>query len=229
MTTVTVAGADLQGVTLTMRPLGILSGRIEFEGGTPSHVQPSQIRVFPTALDPSPRGMMSGPPHTAADFSFTTRGAMGEVLVRVSPPPGWFLKSVSAGGEDITDTPIRLDPGTAVDGVRILLTQTVTTVSGSVRDDRGNVVVDSTVVVFPADDARWGAASRFIRSTRPDTQGRYEFRGLPPYGGYRVIALQGLEDGQMFDPEFLSGARDRADRLTLSEGEAKTLDLHLRQ
>lgn len=230
MTPVTVAGADLQNLTITMQPPGVLSGRVEFEGGMPSGVSPAMVRVFPTPLDPmSGRSIMSGPPQTAADLTFTARGAMGPVVVRTSPPPGWYLKGVFYGGEDVTDTPVRLDPGTKVEGLRVVLTQTATTLAGAVRDQRGSAVVDATVVVFPTDDDRWMSSSRFIRSTRPDTPGRYEFRGLPPYGAYRVIALQGLEDGQMYDPEFLTGARDRADRLTLTEGEAKTLDLRLRQ
>jgi Carboxypeptidase regulatory-like domain len=189
------------------------------------------VRVMPSPLDPmSSRTMMSGPPpQTADDLTFTTRGAMGPVLLRTFPPPGWFLKGVYYGGEDVTDTPVRMDPGTKVEGLRVVLTQTATTLSGAVRDERGNAVVDATVVVFPTDDERWAFNSRFIRSTRPDQQGRYEFKGLPPYGGYRVLAVQGLEDGQMFDPDFLSTARDRADRLALIEGEAKTLDLRLRQ
>ena len=35
-------------------------------------------------------------------------------------------------------------------------------------------------------------------------------------------------DGQAFDPEFLALVRDRAERLSLNEGEAKTLELRLR-
>lgn len=230
MTPVTVAGADVQNVAITMQPPGTLSGRIEFEGGTPPGVSAAMVRVMPTPLDPmSARAMMSGPPQTAEDLTFTARGAMGPVIVRASAPPGWYLKGVYHGAEDVTDTPVRMDPGTTIEGLRVVLSRTAATLSGAVRDERGAAVVDATIVVFPADDDRWTISSRFIRSTRPDTQGRYELRGLPPYGGYRVIAVQGLEDGQMYDPEFLSSARERADRLSLAEGEAKTLDVRLRQ
>jgi hypothetical protein len=230
--TVTVAGADLQGITIAMRPLARLAGRIEFEGGVPVDVRPSQVRVFPSLIDPttSRSMMMSFPPQTASDFTFTARAAMGSVVLRVGPvPPGWYLKAITHGGEDVTDTPISLEPGVNIDGLRVLLTRATTTVSGAVRDDRGNLVVDATVVVFPADDTKWGVTSRFIRSTRPDTQGRFEVRGLPPAGGYRITAVQGLEDGQAYDPEFLSSMRDQAERLALAEGEQKTLELRLRQ
>ena len=100
--------------------------------------------------------------------------------------------------------------------------------SGSVRDDRGNAVVNATVLVFPDDDARWTFSSRFIRTTRPDTEGRFELAALPPSSGYRIVALPSLEDGQAYDPEFLSSVRNRADRLSLDEGEAKAVELRLR-
>jgi hypothetical protein len=233
MTTVTVAGADLQGITIALRPMARISGRIEFEGGVPppSDVPASQVRVFLSPTDAANmRGMMiGGPPQVSSDFSFLARAGMGSALLRVNAPPGWYLKSVLNGGEDVSDTPIAFEPGADVQGFRVILTRTATTVSGAVRDDRGNLVVDATVVVFPADDAKWGMASRFIRSTRPDTQGRFEFRGLPPDAAYRIVALQGVEDGQPYDPEFLTGIRDRAERLALAEGEQKTLELRLRQ
>jgi hypothetical protein len=44
-----------------------------------------------------------------------------------------------------------------------------------------------------------------------------------------VVALQGLEDGQATDPVFLASLREQSQRLSLAEGEAKTLDLKLRQ
>ena len=101
--------------------------------------------------------------------------------------------------------------------------------SGSVRDDRGDVVVDAAVLVFPEDDARWTFASRFIRTTRPDTEGRFELAALPPSGAYRIVAL--------LPPRGRTGLRSRvpgrvsaigADRLSLNEGEAKAVELRLR-
>jgi hypothetical protein len=102
-------------------------------------------------------------------------------------------------------------------------------VSGTVRDDRGAAVLDATVVVFPDDEAKWMFQSRHISSARPDTSGRFEITGLPPSRDYRVIAVQGLETGFAGDPEVLTALRERAERLSLGEGEAKSLDLRLRQ
>jgi hypothetical protein len=97
-----------------------------------------------------------------------------------------------------------------------------------VRDDRGNAVLDATVLVFVDDETQWRFQSRFIRTARPDTSGRYEITGLPASADYRVLAVQGMEEGQATDPEFLASLRDRAERLSLNDGEIKTLDVRLR-
>jgi hypothetical protein len=90
-------------------------------------------------------------------------------------------------------------------------------------------VLDTTVVIFPEDESRWTYQSRFIATARPDTTGRFTLSGLPASTAYRVVAVQGLESGQASDPDFLTRVRDVAEKVSLNEGEAKSLDLRLRQ
>jgi Carboxypeptidase regulatory-like domain len=228
VTTVTVAGEDLQNLVITLQRPGSVSGRFEFEGGPPAGLSPTMVRFMPLPANPgSSSFMMSSLPQTNADYSFRGQGFLGSVLLRASAPSGWYVAAILHGADDVTDTPLRLGPGIDVRDVRILLTQTATTLSGTVRDDRGSPVVDATVVVFP-DDEKWNFGSRHLRTLRPDTQGHFETRGLPPASTYRIVAVQGLEDGQAYDPEFLTSVRDRADRLTLTPGESKAVDLRLR-
>jgi hypothetical protein len=216
-------------VTITMQRPGILSGRIEFEGGAPADLRAWQVNVVLLLADPMAAWLFpSQPPEVADDLTFRASGAMGPIMLRASGPAGWYLKSAHVDGHDVADSPVTLAAGQRVDGVRVVLTRTRTTLSGSVRDERGNAVVDATVLVFPDDDARWTFSSRYIRTTRPDTEGRFEFSALPPSNGYRIVALPSIEDGQSNDPEFLAGVRDRAERLALAEGETKTVDLRLR-
>ena len=89
--------------------------------------------------------------------------------------------------------------------------------SGQVTDSKGNPVLDATVVVFPANEKLWTYQSRFIKAARPDQDGRYRVTALPA-GKYLVVALQGLEDGQAGDPEFLATIKDLATRLDLGRG-----------
>ena len=155
------------------------------------------------------------------DFSFEVRGMSGPSYLRVNAPSGWYLKRILHDGRDVTDVPLAFEPGSQLSGLRVVLTQSAPTLSGSVRDDRGTAVLDATVVVFPDDEALWRPQSRFIRTARPDTSGRFEITGLPPSPGLSHLAVQALEDGQASDPEFLALVRDRAERLALNGGRSE--------
>jgi hypothetical protein len=144
-----------------------------------------------------------------------------------SPPQGWATKAVLLDGQDITDTPTEFASGEAVSGMQIVLTKKITALTGLVTDANGGLVLDATVVVFPADETLWTYQSRFIKAARPDQEGKYRITGLPGAASYLVVALQGLEDGQAGDPEFLAAVKELATKLELAEGESKAVDVRL--
>ena len=114
----------------------------------------------------------------------------------------------------------------STDGLQIVFTRKTTDLSGLVTDDRDEPVLDATVVIFPANKDLWTYSSRYVRSARPDTNGSYSFKSLPPSEDYLVIAVQNLEQGQGSDPEFLARAEE-AKRFSLNEGETKAVDIKL--
>ena len=92
-------------------------------------------------------------------------------------------------------------------------------------DARQAPAADYAVVVFPEDRDLWTAYSRHIAAGRADLSGRFKVTGLPP-GRYLAAAIDALEVGEERDPQFLRRlAESRAERLTLTEGESKTLHL----
>jgi protocatechuate 3,4-dioxygenase beta subunit len=222
---VVVDGADVAGVALTLSKGATAQGRIRFDTGDPPQgLRPSQVFVMPTLLDHQMAEMTGGPPVTRDDWTFELRGLRGRGFIRAGTLGDWQMKRVRREGVDVTDTP--LDFATDVDGLEIELTQRVTTVSGGVSDDRGGVALDTTVIVFADDPGKWGPRSRFIESARPDQQGRFTIRGLPP-GRYLAIAVGYLEPGEERDPDLLEAWRQGATPITLSEGETHALDLRL--
>ncbi|MBP7776396.1 MAG: carboxypeptidase regulatory-like domain-containing protein [Acidobacteria bacterium] len=228
-TPITVSGVDLTGVAIALAPPASVVGVVQTDTGAVG-LRSSQVRISFTPAQPAgTTGLRSRGGAVNGDFTFELTGVSEPGYLRVTAPPGWQLKAIMRDGRDVTDELLALEPGTQLSAVRVVLTQTVTTFTGSVRDERGNAVLDTTVVVFPDDERQWTYQSRFIRTARPDTSGRFEIVGLPHHDGYRVVAIQGLEDGQATDPEFLAQLRDSGERLTLAEGETKSLDLRLRQ
>ncbi len=123
--------------------------------------------------------------------------------------------------------PTELPPGQSVSGMQIVLTKETTTLSGVVSDSRGRPLLDATAVVFPANEQLWTFQSRFIRAARPDQEGTYRLAGLPASEDYLIVAVQGLEDGQAGDPEFLASVKDAATKFTLADGETRAVDVKL--
>jgi hypothetical protein len=221
---VVVDGTDVTGVALMLSKGTTARGRISFDtGDLPHGLRPSQVFVMPTLLGQR-EGMHDRPPITNDDWTFEVPGLRGRGFIRAGAMSDWHMKRVRREGVDVTDTP--LDFASDIDGLEIELTHRLTTVSGGVSDDRGGVVLDATVIAFADDPGKWGLHSRFIQSARPDQQGRFTIRGLPP-GRYVAVAVEYLEPGDEQDPDVLEAWRERGAPFTLSEGATHVLDLKL--
>ncbi len=224
-----VVGADdVTGLTMVTAPGATITGAVLSDTGEPLDFRASQLQIAARPVDIDVAGIAGGGAgRVGDDWSFELRNITDARLLRVNAPSGWILKSVGLNGQDITDTPIEFPPGQAVGGVQVVLTKKVTALSGAVTDARGNPLLDATVVVFPADEKLWMFQSRFIKAARPDQAGSYRLSGLPPSEDYLAVALQGLEDGQAGDPDFLASIKELATKFTLGDGETKAVDLKL--
>jgi len=223
VTDVIVSGGDVTGVVLTVTRGATARGRIRFDGGTrPSDLRPGDVRIFPASPDPGPL-FGAGAGGVSDDWTFEMTGLSGRRLLRFNTPPAWAVKSVTVDGTDITDATIDFK-GDDVDGIDVVLTQRISEVSGSVTNSSGAKITDATVVVFADDREKWTPMTRFIRSSRPDQDGRFKVRGLPP-GRYVAVALDYIEPGEETNPETLEQLRSRGTSITVREGEMRALDL----
>ena len=225
----TVGTDDVEGITVVTAPGTVVNGTIVSDTGEAFDFRPQQLQVSArpaTPETPGPGG--PGGSRVTDDWSFTLRNVNDPILIRTSSPQGWTLKSILFNGQDVTDVALELPPAQVVSGVQIVMTKKVASVSGAVTDARGAPVLDATVVVFPANEKLWTYQSRFIRAARPDQEGRYEITPLPGPEQYLVVAVQGLEDGQAGDPDFLLSVKDEAARFELTEGETKAVDVKLK-
>jgi len=95
-----------------------------------------------------------------------------------------------------------------------------------VSDARGQVLKDYVVVFLPAERKEPIIAARSIRVARPDSNGRYVVRGMRP-GRYVAAAIETIEQGRQFAPEFQDQLRRGARELSVREAESITIDLTL--
>ncbi len=228
MLPIVVTGDDVAGLYLMTTAGTTATGRITFDAGVTPDFRPSALRLSAVPIEP-----VSGPlrrgggTEIADDWSFQTRGLALPSLLRLSrPPKGWALKTVFLNGRNITDLPLEPRGGRPIEGLEVVLTTQISEVSGTVADGQGRIATDYTVVLFARDRDRWTPQSRFLASARPDQEGRFQARTLPP-GEFLAVALDFVEQGEWQDPELLQRLVPLATPFELEEGETKTLELPL--
>jgi hypothetical protein len=192
--------SDLEGIVLTTSTGASISGQIVFEQGPPQlppGQQSFQMRVT-AAIDPESNiGLnMPAPGLVSPDLTFTMRNLHGELMLR-SSGPGMFLKSVSVGGRDITDTPYEFKNG---DQVSVLMTTKASTLEGMVTDATGKPTPEATVLVFSDDKATWRMNSVRTRRGFVDATGKYRVTGLLS-GRYYVVAVTRDRTGLLSNPD----------------------------
>ena len=227
---VVVDGTDLDNVGLTASSGWSVSGKVTTDAGTPPGIPRAGVRIVARSLAVNGMGMAqsspAGRPLIKDDWTFFAPGTPGPARLVVSLPEGWVVKGVLHDRRDITDTVIDLKSGEELAGVQVVITDHVTSVSGQLSDDDGAPLEDGTVMVFAAESTKWFDGSRFVQAVRPDQKGRYHIKGLPP-GEYLAVAVTYVEDGMWSHPEYLESLRQHAQKLTLGDGEARTISLKL--
>jgi protocatechuate 3,4-dioxygenase beta subunit len=228
---VTVGNEDIENLVVVSAPTATARGVVLTDDGTVPTFRADQVNVFAGPAEPTTMFMSPGQSRMNDDYTFEITGLFDRRLIRGSAGPqqmsGWYLKAVLFEGTDITDTGMEFTPGRTYDGLQVVFTRQTTDLSGTLTDERGRPVVDATVIMFPADQQKWTYSSRYIRTMRPDTNGKYNVKSMPPLDDYLIIAVQNLESGQGSDPEFLTRARDEAKSFSLGDGETKNVDLRL--
>jgi sarcosine oxidase gamma subunit len=220
-----VAGIE---ATVALSPAApvTMSGTITLEsGGTPVPKGFSGFRVAAAPVGPIaeiPRGARPADPNQNGEF--TLRDVMpGQYIVRGNAPRGWMLKAVFLDGRDVTDQPVEVKSAT-LSGLNVIFSDRVNTIAGTVRDDRGAAAAGRTVIAFSTDEKLWYPQSRHIVTARTDASGAYRLAALPE-GHYLIVAVEDVEQGEWFDPEYLEQVKADAQRITIGEGEQRRQDL----
>lgn len=225
----TVGSGDVTGIQLTTSTGARVSGRVFWEGSAfRTSSAATRLRVSAQTVESVGPGSIRLSDTLDETGDFEIGGLFGRVALSVPMPANsnWTLRSVTLDGQDITDVPLDLSARSTFEGVEIVMTDKLTHVSGQVIDGSGNAVTQYVVVMQPAVQKEPRVGARYIRTARPDTYGRFEIRNVRP-GRYVATAVEALEDGRQFSPEFQRELRRGAREFSLSEGETLSLDLRL--
>jgi hypothetical protein len=221
-----VAGIDIDGLVIVTGSGGTLRGEVSSDDGTPvPGIDRLVVRARPLTWA-ARRSMLgsSGTGRVNADGTFELKALVGPVVLSVGALTGdWTLKAVQLNARDLADDPIDVPHAQTINGVRVVLTNRPAQLGGALMDEQQHPA-DGIVLIFPEDTSRWREDSRTIRSTRPDQHGEFLIKGLPA-GKYLIAAVDYVQEGQWYDPEFLADLRPRAERVSLGEAESKRIDL----
>jgi hypothetical protein len=223
------AGAQDLDVTVKLRPALRIEGRFEFHSeSNPSLPTPPVAGItFETPFGEP--GLFSVAARREPGLPFSTVAAGGQYIARPYQVGAWFVKSITAGGKDITDRAFDLQAD--MTSLIVTCTDRPSKVSGTVADARGNASATAVVLVFPVDQRRWsgyGASPRTLNSAVTTRTGAYTIDHLPA-GDYYVIAIDPGEMDGWKDPARLEALAGEASRLTVAVTDAsKTLDLRVK-
>ncbi len=219
-------GGDMTDLALKVPPGATARGKILLDGDAPPPV-PNRVLVSPSPINAVSAPVVGVPPNrvTRDDWTFEVSNMSGIRMLRVIVgSPQWFLKKVMLNGKDITDEPIDFRNGD-VDGLEVTLTSRAPTLDGTVTDGE-KPATDYSVIVFADEPSKWVFPSRYFEQGRPGPQNNFRIQGLPP-GNYLAVALPPVQGTDWQDPEFLQQYLGVATRVSLTEGEVKTITLKL--
>jgi hypothetical protein len=232
---VNVGEADVTGVSITMRDGLKVSGRVEFELRTPAAAGPTgpanSVSLIPLYNAAFAAGLMSTDPAMLdADGRFATSGqASGRYtmsLGRGGGGPG--IKSITASGRDVTNTPLELKD-TDITDVVIKVSDRLASLSGVVRGPNALASPTATVIAFPADYRALvanGLMAGRVRTVAASRAGAFAMGSVMP-GDYLVVAVDDADVSDNQDTAFFDALAGGATRITFGDAEKKAQDLVL--
>ena len=223
MLRVWVSGEDVDGLVLAMKPPARLRGRLTLDSGSPGRPPLTNVVLRPAFSEDF--GLINPPMTVAADGTFEMTDVTGTGMLRLHyASAGLFLKAVLLDGTDVTNVPLAFSAYEGR-GLEVQLTARPTEIAGSVIEDR-KPSLDYVAIVYPEDPALWTRRTTRIAVGRPDQQGRFAIRGVPP-GRYLAAAVDQLAPDEEQYPETLERLRRTSTALTLEDGQSRYVELVL--
>jgi Carboxypeptidase regulatory-like domain len=222
---IVVGSEDVDGVTVVTQPGASIPGEVVFDEAPTGEPPSVEVTAMPAG---HALAMFSfSRARVAPDGSFLLKGLHRPVYVRVTPPVGHHLASITYEGQNITDTPMEFRAGTPGKLV-VTLTRRASSLSGEVHDSTDPV--SSLVLAFGEDRSLWTHHATTTKFTQSDESGKYTFSGLRP-GNYLVVALapsSGSGSWMMNSAiEYWESLAKQATPVTIGDDERKVLNLKL--
>ena len=218
-------GSDDAAITMRLAKGGRVTGRLVTGRGS----IPSDAAFLVEALQASPSPVMLPPLGASARtgggssaFELTELLGPRDLRVRSAAPSPWFVTDIVHDGRSLLDKTIDFKGGETLEGVQVVLSDRVGTVSGSAVDLQGMRVSDYFVLIFPEDASSPARLRRLANASRSNHKGEFTIENLPP-GSYLAVAVDNVDDVVPPTTENLSRLRPSATRFTIEPGRTTTV------
>jgi hypothetical protein len=229
--TLEVSSTDVDGIRLSPQPGATVHGHLRVES-TGRRFEADQVYL---ALEPAD-GNDDELATAGARFSHIAHLAPdGEFLWRDVPPGNyyvqilgngsgtnedWFVKSLMAGGRDVSESGLNLSGGTVV--LDLVASANGAVIEGVVTDSSNRPVANAIVVAVP--EMRMRGRIDQYRQSVTDQMGHFRLRGIRA-GSFTLFAWESVEGQSYFNPEFLKSYEGQGTSLHATEGEHKAVQL----
>jgi hypothetical protein len=231
-----VGDGDTTGVTLVMVAGAHIAGHVEFEG-TAAKPAPQTLTVTVQSAGGGVSMSSLASEKLSATGEFKTSGAPpGRYNLSIMPSIGamspssnmlnWMVKSITAGGRDVTNDAIDLK-STDVSDVVVTFTDQISNITGTVKAPSTGGFEGVSVVYVPADYQKWflsGGMTRRSPIAVPDSKGAFTINRVAP-GEYLIIAVDNGVLEATPTADFYDRLARAASRVTVGLGEKKTVTL----
>lgn len=242
---VTVNGAPVRGLNLTLLPSATVTGQVHREltgnlsnnnggngannnanngGGGQLAVRPVHLSLAP--VDDSAAGRWGrGNTQSNDDDTFQFNNvAPGRYWVQADSPEG-YIASITAGGVNLARDPLVVDPGNSNAPIEVTVRDDSATLAASLSaqgpESSGTQQGQGYFYAIPLFDTpthfRWGT----LQGSGPAS-----FSGMAP-GTYRVFAFDAPQDIEYRNPEAMQGYAGKGKTVTLEPGGTSTVQLDI--
>jgi uncharacterized protein (DUF2141 family) len=214
-----VGGADIDKLELHLAAPSDVTGRVRIEGET--QVKLTQVRVY---MEGQVRSPGNGGTVTE-DGAFGFRDVEPDVFhVNVGVPGELYLKSVSWGTKDVTESGLDLSAGAPTADLEIVVSANGGQIDGKVENDKSEPVDHALVTLVPPGARR---NRTFFKSARTTPDGHFTVTGVAP-GTYKLFAWDEVNvDAVLYDPDFLRPFETAGQSIQITESARQSANLKL--
>jgi protocatechuate 3,4-dioxygenase beta subunit len=228
--TASTTPGDATNIAITVRPGGVVSGRVIANGVAELPAALESMRIFarPIRRDGTVAGSISVRPDHEGRFVLKNVFEPSYIVADLDPISGWQTTDVLLDSKVVTDTGVTPDPTKAIEGIRVVVTNRINGVQGEVIDSDGRLVSDSVVLIWASNPLKWRNPSDLrVHVVKPDASGHYSIVGLRD-GLYFMSAMRTFDMGHQTDESYLQGLVPGAERLQVNSADGDTIRLDLR-